>query len=308
MAILPRQEFSLLNDITVRQAGIAAKELGGLMHSAQLLSEGSEDDSFAVGRNTSTKWCLLIPISALKSHTFCRICQRKLLILVIRARLYLVWCFAVTGQLELQKLKDFETPSTLSQPGQDLESTRTDSGPSSLPHLHLSTISQIESPLQTSRERTTEPVSSQPRPSQFPSVLAAMEEEAVSGLEATGTDSQSYLTTGDDDDDNKEQEGGEGEEEEEEEEDIYNYESEQETDSNLFSLTEVDQIPKRRQERRELSYQSLNITHLSDSSKIEVHICERCGKRSTTISGLSRHKCNPKVGRNTLYTIFSMEP
>jgi hypothetical protein len=59
------------------QVESAAKEVGGLMHSAALLKDDCDDESFVVGKNTKTRWALLIPISSLKSATVCRVCQCK---------------------------------------------------------------------------------------------------------------------------------------------------------------------------------------------------------------------------------------
>ena len=58
------------------------KEMGGLMYSAQLLKDDCEDESFTVGRNTVTRWALLIPMTSLKSATVCKICQCKELLII----------------------------------------------------------------------------------------------------------------------------------------------------------------------------------------------------------------------------------
>ena len=45
------------------------------MYSAALLKDDCDDESFVVGRNTMTRWALLIPLTCLKSATVCRACE-----------------------------------------------------------------------------------------------------------------------------------------------------------------------------------------------------------------------------------------
>ena len=80
---------------------------------AALLKEGCEDDTATVGKNTTSRSCLLIPVTCLNDDLIIKCCDGKFEIVAQESVQSLL--IAATNSQELYCLCDSETPGGVSE-------------------------------------------------------------------------------------------------------------------------------------------------------------------------------------------------
>ena len=310
VAIVPLEDFNLLNCISIKQVFLpnsaqlvfmfllqvesAVRELGGMMHSANLLKDDCQDDSYVVGKNTTTRWALLVPLYVLKSATVCKICQCEYIF--AEQNFILLVLFSVSNQLQLQQLVDFETPSGFSDVlTSQFESTRTSDNPDSL-RLELSEIT-ASTPAQSSSRSgvasrstasSTAIRNEQEERGPFATLITGMNESEKSGIEEEAQDINFI-------DDLPSEDWTEEDDESTE----FDFEDRVKSSSKIRSFR--NETRSKANHSSSDSFTSINVGNTT------AMVCNVCKSVFTSKSGFTRHKCKPSTSSFQDVTILKCD-